>query len=319
MKWQNSAPSNIALIKYMGKVDSNANRPSNASLSWTLENLRTFIEIEESTGPADSWEPLQKDNCKVPELSKKGKARFLQHFNFLKKEFGVSGSFTVRSVNNFPSDCGLASSASSFAALTLTACEAFSEISGKKVSLSEISKYARVGSGSSCRSVFSPWAIWEGEGAAPVELPYQELLHQAVVVEDHKKIVSSSEAHLRVPSSALFRGRPERAQERLASLLQSLKNQEWRNSFELCWAEFWDMHGLFETAAPPFSYMTPESVFVVRKAQQFWHDAGTGPLITMDAGANVHMLWLPEHMSEARKFVKELPQFRVYSSFGDLK
>ena len=49
MRWYASAPSNIALIKYMGKTDYNGNKPTNSSLSYTLTHLNTHVEIEPKT------------------------------------------------------------------------------------------------------------------------------------------------------------------------------------------------------------------------------------------------------------------------------
>lgn len=40
-----SAPSNIALIKYMGKTDAVSNKPTNVSISYTLDELKTFVRM----------------------------------------------------------------------------------------------------------------------------------------------------------------------------------------------------------------------------------------------------------------------------------
>ena len=61
-QWLATAPANIALIKYMGKLDSNNNLPSNASLSYTLKNLVTKVSLELSNNAQDSWEPLITDS-----------------------------------------------------------------------------------------------------------------------------------------------------------------------------------------------------------------------------------------------------------------
>ena len=53
-----SAPSNIALIKYMGKTSESGNWPTNASLSYTLEHLRSFVVLEPEGGEQDQWKPL---------------------------------------------------------------------------------------------------------------------------------------------------------------------------------------------------------------------------------------------------------------------
>src|SRR5690606_32124285 len=111
------------------------------------------------------------------------------------------------------------------------------------------------------------------------------------VVSATEKQVSSSEAHIRVTSSLNFIGRTERAEKRLESLIQAFTRQDWVQAFEICWAEFWDMHSLFETSQPSFGYMTKESMEVLNILKDFWTREGDGPLVTMDAGPNIHLLW----------------------------
>jgi len=136
-----------------------------------------------------------------------------------------------------------------------------------------------------------------------------------IIVEDAKKEVSSSEAHKLVAKSSLFPGRIERAEKRLQQLKHSLQTQNWRESFEITWAEFWDMHALFATCAPPFMYMTAGSQMVLEGILDFWQRQGDGPLVTMDAGANVHFLWREDQkeMSETQKNHWQ-QHFRVISS-----
>lgn len=302
---ESSAPSNIALIKYMGKIEGSGNKPTNSSLSYTLEHLRSFVRItlQPSFTEEDQWEALTKneqgENLYPIELSEKGKKKFLVHFDTLKKQWGVKQFFLIQSANNFPSDCGLASSASSFAALTKAAAEIFQKIKPQSPSFYEVrqlSRWSRLGSGSSCRSFFSPWGLWAGEGAEKIDLPYAQLLHLVVIVEDKIKQVSSSDAHVRVTSSEMFKGRVERAQTRLQTLIHLLRSQKWTESSQIIWDEFWDMHSLFHTAQPPFFYMTGGSLDVLQICQSFWTQFKKGPFITMDAGANVHLLFRPEDL-----------------------
>ncbi|MNL72875.1 hypothetical protein D3C87_1982590 [compost metagenome] len=60
---------------------------------------------------------------------------------------------------------------------------------------------------------------------------------------------------------------------------------------QIVWDEFIDMHKLFETSTPPFSYMTEGSHQVLKDCESLWNKWQDGPLVTMDAGANVHMLF----------------------------
>lgn len=288
-----SAPSNIALIKYMGKIENSGNKPTNASLSYTLENLRTFVRVTPIDGPADQWKPLIREDLEKLELSEKGQQRFLKHFQNLKSKWEVTGSFLIESGNNFPSDCGLASSASSFAALTLAAAEMFQQIKphGWGTDKRVLSELSRQGSGSSCRSLFGPWSLWQEEYAQPMNIPVADMHHIVVVVEASKKEVSSSEAHKLVTTSPRFDGRVERAEIRLRDLIQALSFDDWHMARQIVWDEFIDMHRLFETSQPAFSYMTEASKKVLADCEALWKKWQDGPLVTMDAGANVHMLF----------------------------
>lgn len=294
------APSNIAFIKYMGKSSSSVNLPTNASFSLTLPHLKTFLEITENAG-TDTWELLP--GYEHMELSPTGLAKFLKHFVFLKETFSLGGNYKIRSANNFPSDAGIASSASAFAALTKGAWElalvrigqekAFAAlgVSSEEEIPYKLAALSRKGSGSSCRSFFGPWCYWKGSEVKPLDLPALGLKHYVILCETEKKQVSSSEAHERVTTSYLFEGRVERAEKRLVELESTLRNNTWIMSFQILWEEFWDMHALFHTSRPAFSYMNADTIKVLDSVRQYWSENGDGPLVTMDAGANVHVFF----------------------------
>ncbi|MBK7891006.1 MAG: diphosphomevalonate decarboxylase [Bdellovibrionales bacterium] len=317
--FQASAPSNIALIKYMGKLaaETGSNRPANSSISFSLNGFKTHVRASVIDGVAEPfvWAPLRKAGLQAPHLSEHGRMRFLQHAERVMKRIGAGlpngKSILIESANDFPSDCGLASSASSFAALTMAIAGLFES----KLSVEDLADISREGSGSSCRSFFIPWGIWDSEGARAAEgLPGEDKLwHMALIVDDSLKRVSSSEAHKRVASSLLFRGRPERAEERLRQLMDCLRRASgndgvhaWNRASELVWAESWDMHVLFETSEPSFGYMVPESLRVlslIRELNLKYAESETyrKPLVTLDAGPNVHVIGWRDAQSEQMK------------------
>jgi diphosphomevalonate decarboxylase len=322
MKTEASAPSNIALIKYMGKIEEAGNRPTNSSLSWTLEDLRSFVVITHRPDlTEDTWAPLKRPEMAPMDLSAKSVGRFLIHFQNLKTEFGVHDFFQIESGNNFPSDCGLASSASSFAALTMAAVDLFAKMGNSKAqnaTLADQAELSRRGSGSSCRSFFGPWALWYQDGVRPVEFPSRPLHHQVIIVEDAVKAVSSSEAHRRVSTSPKFLDRPQRAERRLAQLMDVFregceKTEVWKQAFGIVWDEFQDMHELFETSVPAFSYRTAKTHDALDYLADIWEREGDGPLVTMDAGANVHLLYREDQKPLAARirehFAKDLQVF----------
>lgn len=290
MKWESQAPSNLALIKYMGKTDASINLPSNPSFSYTLKHLTTTVSLEQIDSEKDEWHSAESVT-----LSASSVARFMSHLERLKVYFGYTGAFLVKSVNNFPQGVGLASSASSFAALTKCAAMALSELTGKPaISIDEQAALSRKGSGSSCRSFYESWAYWEGVQVERVDTPYPELLHQVILINQQEKAVSSSEAHRRVQTSPDFSTRSLRAQSRLTQLNEAIQEQDWPRMYRICFDEFWDMHQLFETCTQPFSYLSPTIKQVLSQLQAFWKQKGDGPLVTMDAGEAIHLLYRPD-------------------------
>lgn len=309
MKWQASAPANIALIKYMGKTSADVNLPANTSLSYTLEYLRSFVELElQDDLTQDKWEPLHDEQATfVPTLNLNAQQRYIKHLTFIKKQFNFTGYFIIRSANNFPAGCGIASSAASFAALTLCAVNALTELTQQKpLTMLEIANLSRQGSGSSCRSLFGPWVLWREQVIEQIKLPYQQLHHYVVVVSEHHKAISSSEAHQRVLTSLLYAGRDERAERRLELLINALHQQDWQQAWAIVWQEFWDMHALFETAAQPFGYMQANTLEVLDYLRAGWENTGDGPLVTLDAGPNVHVLFRPDQITMAENIKNEL-------------
>lgn len=306
MHWLARAPANIALIKYMGKKQQQSNLPANASLSYTLDNLLTTVRIQEQAGGRDSWQALRIEGNQPLELSEKAQKRFLDHLGRIKSYFDYQGGLLVQSTNNFPHSSGLASSASSFAALTKCAVLALSELTQKPApSINEQAQLSRLGSGSSCRSFYAPWVLWQEDQVKTIDIAYQRLIHQVIVISNQQKEVSSSEAHKRVATSPLYAQRIDTAEQHMRDLLQAFNTQDWQLAYQICWREFQDMHQLFNTCQQPFSYISEHSQKVLSALTDFWQDKKDGPIVTMDAGPNIHLLYRSDQMDLAQLFQQE--------------
>ncbi len=332
------APSNIALVKYMGKTDFTRNLPVNSSLSLTLSELCTYVEIRDVGEPRSSpeWIAEKPDGAKgeVPTLNESGREKFLRHFERCRSHSpeilrgsGLELSQTratampaIRTTNTFPSEAGIASSASSFAALTLAAVAYFSASRNSfrdryardpemRRSLAELS---REGSGSSIRSFEGPFVAWKNARAESVESLLPPLSDLVVIVSAGKKLVGSSEAHRRVESSPYWVGRSSRAETRFEELKGALKRGAFQRVAEIAEADFRDMHHLFETAQPPFSYFAPGTEEVL-EFLAIGADDGESPFaVTMDAGPNVHVV-VPQSSEEfwRKKIAERFPQFLI--------
>jgi diphosphomevalonate decarboxylase len=303
MHWLANAPANIALIKYMGKKEGGNNLPDNASLSYTLNQLLTTVRLSPIKASKDRWALLDMPKAAPFNLSVDGQNRFIQHCQRIKNYFGYQGSFLIESCNNFPHGSGLASSASSFAALTRCVVAAMSDLTGKPISTIDTqAQWSRQGSGSSCRSFYTPWALWDDDSVRSLTLPEMDLIHEVVVIHPEEKKISSSLAHLRVKSSPLYMGRSLRASRRLQTLLSAFELKDWYEAYKICWDEFQDMHQLFTSCDQPFTYMMPQSIQLLEQLQRFWESQGDGPLVTMDAGPNIHLLYKSHQKETALRF-----------------
>lgn len=360
MSWSATSPSNIALIKYMGKADKNLtesfsflskeqeknftsrlskkdredfyfkNLSLNSSLSYTLNHFVTTVQIEESD--KDNWSPFKKNSFQnnrfyssskeihfENKISDQAQKKFLNFFQFLKRFFLISGNYTVYSQNNFPIATGSASSASSFSALTLATYELAKNRSSIKdkirnLQAKDLAMLSRVGSGSSCRSFFSPWCIWSNREISTFQTDWSFLLHQLIIVESKPKQISSTKAHQMVKTSPHFKDRSERVSKRMNSLCEALNLRDWESCFKICYEEFLDLHSLFETANPPFEYKNTLSQQALNRIKDYWKTEGDGPLVTMDAGANIHLLYRPDQYKQREKITSLLSDYAVLSS-----
>jgi diphosphomevalonate decarboxylase len=324
------APSNIAIVKYMGKSDTAENLPANSSLSMTLDKLCTWVELECTGSEGIRWDsraPLEApEGAQVPILGDDGIARVVRHLERVRsaapqilQRYGLRvrtpQGWLLRSCNTFPPSSGIASSASSFAAMSLAATAAmaddgdqFASAFSKSFDLKrDLASLSRRGSGSSCRSFEGPWVLWAQEAAAGVTTRMPKMAHFVVVVSAEPKAVSSSEAHRRVTASPLWDGRTGRAEERVKNLLSALGDGDLKVLSRIAWTEAWEMHSLFHTSPEPFTYWLPATLEILKALNPYV--ASQDPVVvTMDAGPNVHVSVQASSAEEWRR--------RLHSWFG---
>ncbi len=323
------APSNIAFVKYMGKRDPDRNLPANPSLSLTLSGLCTYVELRAAAGSGLRFVREVPEGAKgrSPALTAAGEEKFLHHLSRvmdrapdLLRAHGLAGGnapahVEIRTSNTFPAAAGIASSASSYAALTLAAtayhagdADALrSRYASEPALRRALASLSREGSGSSCRSFEGPFVAWDEDRTERVESALGPLSDLVVVVSATEKKVGSSEAHRRVRSSPHWEGRATRAKNRYADLRNALRGGNFIGLSEIAEADFRDMHQLFETSVPPFSYFAPGTSEVLD-----FLDGESGIAVTMDAGPNVHVV-IPQANEEywRAKLTARFPEFPI--------
>ena len=116
-------------------------------------------------------------------------------------------------------------------------------------------------------------------------------VHAVIVVSDAQKQASSSDAHHRVQTSPQLAVRARVVPGRLRALKDALLVGDWGRAYGLTTQECHEMHALFESAQPPFGYWTAATRRVLSDVAKTWEATGDGPLVTVDAGPNVHVLF----------------------------
>ena len=148
---------NIAFIKYWGNRDEALRLPANGSISMNLAGLQTRTTVHVDVNLPTDKLTLNDQSLDGPPLE-----RVTTFLDVIRSMANVDGYAHVSSENNFPMGAGIASSASAFAALSLAASAAY----GLVLDEAALSRLARRGSGSACRSVpggFVEWLAGDGD------------------------------------------------------------------------------------------------------------------------------------------------------------
>ncbi|ALS02968.1 diphosphomevalonate decarboxylase [Enterococcus silesiacus] len=298
------AYTNIALIKYWGKKNEQLILPMNSSLSLTLDAFytETSVHFDETLTEDIFFLDGKKQNTKQTE-------KISNFLDLVRKRKNLSLFAKVDSQNFVPTAAGLASSASGLAALA-GAC---SEALDLDLTETELSRLARRGSGSACRSIFGGFAEWQKGDSdqtsfaqmIPSDNWEDELAMLFVLVDDGVKDISSRDGMKRtVDTSCFYSGWLENVEPDLAAAKQAIKEKDFNKLGAITEANGLRMHGTTLAAVPPFTYWSPESLQVmqlVRSARQ----AGLPCYFTMDAGPNVKILVEKKNLTALKHFLAD--------------
>lgn len=307
-------------LKYWGKRDKDLNLPTNSSISVTLaqDDLRTLTSV--CTGPELTDDKLVL-NGKEESLASERTQNCLKDLRQLRKELENSDAklpkfsewkLTIVSENNFPTAAGLASSAAGFAALVV----AIAKLYQLPQSLSEISKIARKGSGSACRSLFGGYVAWEmgnetdGSDSKAVEVApmahWPDMKAAILVVSASKKDTpSTSGMQLTVKTSDLFKERVrDVVPRRFEEMKKSIREKNWPLFAELTMKDSNSFHATCLDTFPPIFYMNDTSKKIIKLCHQinaFYNE--TVVAYTFDAGPNAVLYYLKENEHKLFAFI----------------
>lgn len=298
-------PTNIAFLKYWGKEDESQQWPCNDSLSMSLdlytETFASLIPFGEKD-PAYIYFNSDEEVASASKFLKKS----LKQLHFLKKERGaeICPTLYIKTRNEFPSACGIASSASGLASLTLaclaawTDSSSFQDLKKNGFSKERLAYLARLGSGSACRSLWGGFVHWK-KNLSPQDQETTQLHEHShwnlrdciVIISDKEKGLSSTEGHRLAKTSPLFKERLERLPHRLENFRKALVEKNIFQLGSLLEEEAMEMHAVMETSQPPCPYMSEETRAFLKELKKKRERTQIPIFYTMDAGPNVHLIY----------------------------
>ncbi len=295
---------NIAFIKYWGDRDPLLRLPANGSISMNLDGLQTRTRVTfDPTLPHDT---LSIDGSAV---TGPGLERLSTVLDTVRRKARISLHAHIESENNFPTGAGLASSASAFAALSLAASAA----AGLALNERDLSRLARLGSGSACRSVPGGYVEWQpGEGEQDsfafsiAPSGHWDLVDCIAIVSQAHKSTSSSEGHALAHTSPLQSSRLESVPILLAQCRRAILEKDFELLATVTELDCHQMHAVMMTSSPPLIYWLPSTLAVIQSVRE-WRSRGTPVCYTIDAGPNVHVLCPSPHQSQVASDLRLIP------------
>lgn len=314
------APSNIALIKYWGKHGNQL--PANPSLSFTLSNSNTQTKL--------SYKILPKKTAEVQfQIFFEGKLN--ESFrpkieSFFKKTedyipFIREYSFEIHTKNTFPHSSGIASSASGMAALALCLMSLEKELN-PELTEEEFHKkasfLARLGSGSAARSIEGPVCVWGKHPvidqssdlyAVPSDFEAAEIFKNfqdtILLVDEGEKTVSSTAGHNLMIGHPFAKNRFDQAFVNLDLLKQAMQTGNMEEFIKIVESEALTLHAMMMTSSPYYLLMKPNTLAIIQKLWKFRKKSKASICFTLDAGANVHVLYPHSEKEVCLNFIRK--------------
>ncbi len=291
--------SNIALIKYWGKRDKDKNIPATPSLSISLNSLYSDTVVSFSDNDFILKDGVESDQ----HFAKK----IIGFVNIFRTKFGLTNHYRIETKNSFPSEAGMASSASGMAALA----KGLTELENLKLSQADISRLARLGSASAARSVTGGLSSFPNDGddpaavqlIAPDDLPWGAV---AVIVDDSvKKINSRDGMNLSRDSSPYFDSWVKICAEHFRSALDAVEKRDFGALGQLIETNCLAMHSCMIATVPPLLYWRPATLNVIRETYKM-REMGVETYFTIDAGPNLFLIAKQEDLERVAEHIMQI-------------
>jgi diphosphomevalonate decarboxylase len=315
------APSNIALVKYWGKKAGQL--PENGSLSITLDHSSTTTYLTFHRKKQEDREITMEYSFhgkKHPKFSEK----VAGYLNRLHSElpFLTDYHLIIQSGNNFPHSAGIASSASSMAALALCLVSMEELVTNKKWETDDFfrraSSLARLGSGSASRSVYGGLVSWgkidsvnesSEEYASPFPLSgdsrFRHLRDSILIVNSAEKPFSSSSGHASMTDHPYREGRRAQANSNIHIMMEAIRGDDFQALAKISENEALSLHALLLSSSTGVILLNPNTLRIIEEIRNFRAQTNLELFFTIDAGPNVHLVYFEDQRDNILPFIRE--------------
>lgn len=304
MKATCKSPANIAFIKYWGKTDPKTRVPQNNSISMCLSNLFSICTVKfDEKYTKDEIQFLNEKVVKDREIK-----RIIKTLDGVRNKAGISYKVKVVTKNNFPKATGIASSASGLSSLTVAAATA----AGLNLNKKEMSKLARLASGTACRSIPDGFVEWEkgtckqNSYAKQIYPPdYWEIVDIVAIVTKKMKKVSSTKGHSMADTSPFQAKRIKNMPKKIKKFKKAMDKKDFYEFGSILEKESLNMHSICLTSEPPILYWEGTTMTIMRKVQE-WRSQGLPVYFTIDAGPSVHLICKGKYAEKVQEKLKKI-------------
>ena len=289
---------NIALIKYWGKRNTIKNLPAVDSISITLDNLWTEMNVIFSSD-------LSNDELFINEKKQNNISRVKNCIDSICGEQRDYASIMSRC--NFPISAGLASSSSSFSALVV----AINSLMKKKWNTQLLANQAGSVSGSAARSILGGIVKLNNEPEkrritqllSPNDWPLRVVI--AITDKKEKAISSSKAMKLSADTSPFYSSWVEDQNDDIKEANSFISKKDFEGLASISEHNCMKMHSIMWTTRPSIVYWNSTTIDCMHAIRDLQRN-GESVFFTIDAGPQIKAICLPENEEKIAKKLNEI-------------
>jgi len=286
------------LIKYHGLRDEVLRLPFHDSISVATSPTVSHTTIE--------FGDFDEDRAQLDSRELQGREleRVVSVVDEVRRRAESKARFRMMSTNNFPSNVGLGSSASGFAALALASSEAL----GLCLTLEQVSVIARRGAGSATRSVTGGFSRWKAGHDDEESYSYQiasEEFEMGIVVALVPAFKYTESAHRAVLGSPFFHSRLAYVHGALAEMESAIKKKDIDRIGILAERDSLILHGITMTGLDEMILWRPDTVKIILEVRKM-RGEGLPAYFSIDTGATVYVNTHPSRTDEVEQRIRAL-------------